>query len=84
MGAPDDGAVQLTLALPTPAVAVTLPGAVGTPGGGAVGVTAEDGALAGPVPTAFTAATVKTYGVPSVSKVTAALVPLTETCAAAA
>jgi hypothetical protein len=55
----DEGAVQLRFALAMPGVAVTLPGAVGTLGAAAIGVTGEDGRLLGPVPTAFTAATVK-------------------------
>ena len=52
-----DGAVQLTVADPLPAVAVTP---VGAPGAvGALGVTALDGAEAGPVPMALVAVTVK-------------------------
>ena len=52
-----DGAVQLTVADPLPAVAVTP---VGAPGAvGALGVTALDGAEAGPVPLALVADTVK-------------------------
>ena len=78
------GAVQLTEAPPTPGVAVTLLGADGVPGGGAIGVTGDDGGLAGPVPTAFTAATVKVYAVPLVSPVTVAPVPFTVTCAGGA
>jgi hypothetical protein len=48
------GAVQLTVAVVLPAVAVT---AVGAPGS-AFGVTALDGDEAGPVPLAFVADTV--------------------------
>ena len=52
-----DGAVQLTVADPLPAVAVTP---VGAPGAvGVFGVTALDGAEAGPVPLALVAVTVK-------------------------
>jgi hypothetical protein len=53
---PFDGrGVKLTVACPLPAVALTPVGAPGTP----AGVTAFDGADAGPVPTPFVAATVK-------------------------
>jgi hypothetical protein len=48
------GAVQLTLADPLPAVAVTPVGAPGR----LLGVTALDGAEAGPAPLAFVADTV--------------------------
>jgi len=57
------GAVQVTTALVFPGVAVTD---VGAPGG-AAGITAADGADAGPVPMAFVAVTVKVYAVPFVS-----------------
>jgi hypothetical protein len=53
---PLEGAVQVTVADPLPAVAVTPVGAAGTVG--ATGVTAFDGAEAEPVPTAFVAVTV--------------------------
>jgi hypothetical protein len=59
----EDGGLKLTVACPFPGAAVTSRGAPGAP----VGVTAADGADAGPVPTAFTAATVNVYAVPSVS-----------------
>ena len=49
------GAVQVTLADPLPAVAVTL---VGAPGGGSDGVTAFDSDEGMPVPIAFVADTV--------------------------
>jgi len=48
------GAAKLTTALPLPGMADTEVGAPGGP----VGVTGEDGAEYGPVPTAFLAATV--------------------------
>ncbi len=65
----DAGAVKLTVACASPAVAET---AVGTPGtvGAAVGVTAGDAAEAGLVPTALVAVTVNVYDVPSVKPVT--------------
>ena len=53
---PLPGAVQLTPALPLPAVAVTPVGAAGAVGD--VGVTAFDWVDAGPVPTALVAVTV--------------------------
>ena len=66
------GAVQVTLADPLPAVAVTL---VGAPGGvGAVGVTALDCEDVGPVPTALVALTVNVYVAPLVRPVIVALV----------
>ena len=49
------GAVQVTVAWPLPAVAVTL---VGAPGG-AAGVTVLEAAEAGPVPAELVAVTVK-------------------------
>ena len=61
-----DGAVQVTVADPLPAVAATP---VGAPGNVA-GVTGLDGAEACPVPVALVAATVKVYAVPLVSPVT--------------
>jgi hypothetical protein len=73
------GAVQLTVAARLPAVAVTP---VGAPGN-VLGVTAFDGADAGPVPVALVAETVKVYVVPFVKPVTvvdvAGGVPLTVT-----
>ena len=57
------GADHVTVADPFPATAVGAAGAFGAVGG-AVGVTALDGAEAGPVPTALVAATVKVYAVP--------------------
>lgn len=59
------GAVQLTVACPFPATAVTP---VGAPAG-AEGTTGLDTVEAGPVPTAFVAATVNEYVVPLVSPV---------------
>ena len=58
------GAVQLTVAWASPALAETpveAPGPVGGGGGGGgpVGVTAAEGDEAGPVPTALVATTVK-------------------------
>jgi hypothetical protein len=44
--------------------------------GGSAGVTALDAADEGPVPITLVAATVKVYAVPSVSPVTATLVPV--------
>jgi hypothetical protein len=49
-----EGAVQLTVADPIPAVATTFVGAEGSD----AGVTAADAAEAGPVPTALVAVTV--------------------------
>ena len=66
MGSPpsDPGALQLTVAEALPAAADTAVGAPGEVGGGgggggAVGVTDEEGELAGPVPTVLVAVTVK-------------------------
>jgi hypothetical protein len=64
---PFDGAVQLTLAEPLPAVEATFVGAAGAVGDtGAVGVTELDGLELGLVPTAFVAVTRKVYAVPLV------------------
>ena len=60
------GGVNVTVACPTPAVAVPIVGGPGT----AAGVTLFEGADAGPVPTAFAAVTVKVYGVPLVRPLT--------------
>ena len=60
----DDGAVQLTVALPVPAFALTFVGAVGAPA-----VVAFDAGDAGPVPTTFLAATLNVYVVPFVKPV---------------
>ena len=68
----DDGAVHVTVAEALPPIAATSsapPGAVGR-----IGVTALDGADAGPVPIALVALTVNVYAVPLVSPVTVALV----------
>ncbi len=62
------GAVQLTWADPTPAVAVTPVGAPGTLG--ALGVTELDGEDSGPVPAVLVADTVNVYAVPLVSPAT--------------
>ena len=70
---PSDGAVQVTTADASPAVALTLVGAAGTVGA-AVGVIELEAAEAGPVPTALAADTVNVYEVPSVSPVTVAVV----------
>jgi hypothetical protein len=64
------GAVQLTEAWLLPAVAITADGAPGKP----EGVTAFDGADAGPVPRAFVAVTVKVYAVPLTRPPTVAVV----------
>ncbi len=64
------GAVQLTLAWPLPAVAVTPVGAPARP----YGVTELDGADTGLVPAEFVAVTVNVYAVPVISPVTVALV----------
>jgi hypothetical protein len=65
---PFDGAVQLTDADPSPAVAVTPVGAPGAVGAaGVTGLEAADSAL---VPTALVADTVNVYGVPFVRPVT--------------
>ena len=61
-----DGAVHDTVTCPSPA---TTPTPDGGPGGPA-GITETDGADAGPVPTAFTAATMNVYAVPFVNPVT--------------
>jgi hypothetical protein len=63
------GALQVTVAEASPAVAATPVGAPGTP----AGVTALDAAEAGPVPTTVVAVTVKVYRVPLVSPVTVAV-----------
>ena len=57
MGEPpvDVGAVQVTVAVPLPAVAATADGAPGT----VIGITELDAPEAGPVPTALMAATEK-------------------------
>ena len=61
----EDGGLHVTLAELLPAVADTL---VGAPGGtGGAGVTAFDGADAGPADTPLTATTEKVYEVPLVS-----------------
>ena len=52
---PLDGALQLTVALSSPAVAVTLVGAEGV----VAGVTAPECSEAGPLPAALVAVTVK-------------------------
>ena len=62
----DPGAVQLTVADPSPAVAPTPLGAPGTVAG-ATGVTALEAADSGPAPTLLIAATVKVYAVPLVN-----------------
>ena len=59
------GAAKLTVACVLPATALALVGAPGT----VAGVTALDGALAGPEPTLLVAVTVKVYVVPLVSPV---------------
>jgi hypothetical protein len=53
----DAGSLNVTVACPLPAVAATALGAPGTVGG-ADGVTAFDGAEAGPAPALFVAVTV--------------------------
>ena len=60
------GAVKLTLAEPTNAVAATPVGGSGT----VAGVTAADAADSTLLPTAFVACTVNVYGVPFVNPVT--------------
>ena len=70
---PSDGAVQVTVADASPAVALTFVGAAGTVGG-AVGVTEFEDADAGPVPTAFVADTLNVYAVPLLSPLTVAVV----------
>jgi hypothetical protein len=52
---PSEGAAQVSTEFVSPAVALGAAGAPGTP----VGVAAADDADAGPVPAAFTAATLK-------------------------
>ena len=71
IGAPPSsaGGVQLIVAIPLPAVAVTAVGAPGRPDG--VTVTGVD---AGPSPSAFVATTVTVYSVPFVSPVSRQLV----------
>jgi hypothetical protein len=64
------GATQLTVAERIPATASTPLGVPGT----VAGVTAADGAEAGPVPAAFVATTLNVYAVPSASPTTSALV----------
>ena len=69
------GAVQATVAVALPAVAVPIvgaPGAVST--APTVGVTALEFGDAGPVPMAFVAVTVKWYVVPLMRPVTSKLV----------
>jgi hypothetical protein len=61
-----DGAVKLTDTWPSPRTPLTP---VGAPGNVA-GVTPDDAALAGPVPTSFVAVTVNVYAVPLVNPVT--------------
>jgi hypothetical protein len=73
----DAGAVQVTVACPLPAVAVTPVGGPGT----VTGVTEFDGAEAGPAPAALLATTVNVYEVPLVSPVTIAVVALPPTLA---
>jgi hypothetical protein len=63
---PFGGGVHDTVAWALPPVAVTPVGAAGT----LAGVTALDGAEAGPAPTAFVATTVNVYVVPFVSPAT--------------
>jgi hypothetical protein len=60
------GAVNVIVACAFPAVAVPIVGAPGT----VEGVKEFEAALAGPVPLAFVAVTVKVYAVPLVSPVT--------------
>jgi len=59
------GAMKATVACPSPAVAVPMDGVPGT----VTAITELEGAESGPVPTLFTAATVKVYDVPPVSPV---------------
>ena len=71
----DTGTFQLTSAVVSPAMAVTLVGASGTP----TGVTGDDATDAGPVPIAFVAVTVNVWAVPLVKSMTVQLVaPLVE------
>ena len=60
------GAVNVTVVSALPGVALTAVGAPGT----VIGVTAVDGADAGPGPTLFVATTANVYAVPLVSPVT--------------
>jgi hypothetical protein len=69
---PLGGAAQVTVAEPSPAVAVTPVGAPGTVG--PVGVTEFEGSEGAPVPTALVAVTVNVYAVPFVRPVTVVLV----------
>jgi hypothetical protein len=72
---PLGGAAQVRLTERLTTDAVTLVGAPGTVVvTGAVGVTAFEGADAGPVPIAFVAVTLNVYAVPLVSPVTVVLV----------
>ena len=66
------GALQVTVALTFPAVALTLVGASGR----VIGVTALDAADAAEVPAAFVAVTVNVYAVPLVKPLTVTLVPV--------
>src|SRR3954452_2129917 len=70
------GAVQLTVAVVLPAVAVPMVGAPGAVGvaGAATGVTAPDRAEKVPVPALLVAATSKVYAVPLVRPVMEVLV----------
>ena len=63
------GADQLTTADPSAGVATTPVGAPGT----VAGMTAADGAEAGPVPTEFVAVTLNVYDVPLVRPLTVQL-----------
>jgi hypothetical protein len=66
------GAAQLTVAAALPAVTALITGAPGTVT--AAGITALEGAEAGPVPTAFVAETMKVYDVPLINSVTVVVV----------
>jgi hypothetical protein len=70
------GAVKLTMALPLPGVAATVPGAPGSPRG----TTTDDGKDACPSPATDVAVTVNVYGVPFARPVTTSglFVPDTE------
>ena len=68
----ETGAVQLTVAAALPAVTTLIAGAPGTVT--AAGITALDGAEAGPAPTAFVAETMKVYDVPLINPVTVVVV----------
>src|SRR5437660_12803604 len=61
---PSAGAVQLIVAEPSPAVAVTFGGGPGTVAAGS-GVNGAEGTDEGPAPPALTAATVTVYVAPS-------------------